>query len=252
MLKRRIIPVELLLDGRLVKTVGFDRYRDVGDPLKSSLVYSDQDADELFLLNIGRERRDPRETAAHLRAIAGKCFMPLAVGGGLRSVDDAALLFGVGADKVVVNSAAYDAPGLISAITDRWGSQSLVVSVDVLRRADGSYALRSDCGRKAEGVDPLAHMRSILDAGAGELLVNSIQNDGAMAGYDLDIVRLFRPVCRVPLIVCGGAGHYQHLKDAFDLGVNAVACGSLFNFGDNNPLRAKSFLKNYDVPLKKI
>jgi cyclase len=252
MLKRRIIPVELLLDGRLVKTVGFDRYRDVGDPLKSSLVYSDQDADELILLNIGRERRDPVETAAHLRAIAGKCFMPLAVGGGVRSVDDAALLFSAGADKVVVNSAAYDAPELISVITDRWGSQSLVVSVDVLRRADGSYVLRSDCGRKAEEVDPLVHMRSILDAGAGELLVNSIQNDGVMEGYDLDIVRLFRPLCRVPLIVCGGAGHYQHLKDAFDLGVNAVACGSLFNFGDNNPLRAKSFLKNYDVPLKRI
>jgi len=252
MLKRRIIPVQLLLNGRLVKTVGFDRYRDVGDPLKSALVYSDQDADELILLNIGREGRNSRETAAQLHAISGKCFMPLTVGGGVRSVDDAALLFTAGADKVVVNSAAYSDPGLISAITDRWGCQSLVVSIDVLRRADGSYELRSDCGRKSEGIDPLAHMLTMLDAGAGELLINSMQNDGVMAGYDLDIVRKLRQFCRVPLIVCGGAGHYQHLKDAFDLGVNAVACGSLFNFGDNNPLRAKSFLKNYDVPLKKI
>jgi len=252
MLKRRIIPIELLLDGRLVKTVGFDSCRDVGDPLKSSLVYSNQDADELILLNIGRERRDTRETVDYLRAIAGKCFMPLAVGGGVRSVDDAALLFAAGADKVIVNSAAYGDPGLISAITDRWGSQSLVVSMDVMQRADGAHLLFSDCGRKAEAINPLAHMLFALAAGAGELLVNSIQNDGVMTGYDLDIIRLLRPLCHVPLIICGGAGNYQHLKDAFDLGVNAVACGSLFNFGDNNPLRAKSFLKNYDVPLKRI
>lgn len=252
MLKRRIIPVELLLNGRLVKTLGFDTFRDVGDPLKSSQVYSDQDADELILLNIDRDRRDPRETVRHLRDIASKCFMPIAVGGGVRAIDDAALLFDAGADKVVVNSAAYSDSALLSGIADRWGSQALVISIDVARASDGGYVAKSECGTREEAADPVEHVRSMIDVGAGEILINSIDNDGAMGGYDLALIRLIRPICSLPLIVCGGAGHYLHLKEAFELGVNAVACGSLFNFGDNNPLRVKSFLKNYAVPLKQI
>ena len=252
MLKRRIIPVELLLKGRLVKTVAFGAFRDVGDPVKSSKIYSDQDADELVLLNIDREHRDPRETAHYLREIAGKCFMPIAVGGGVRTIGDAQLLFEAGADKVVVNTASYSDHVLLADIADRWGSQALVVSVDVSSSTAGKYVLKSDCGRKEEPMDLVEHVQAMVGIGAGEIFINSIDNDGAMNGYDLALVELLRSVCSVPMIVCGGAGHYLHLKDAFALGVNAVACGSLFNFGDNNPLRAKSFLKNYNVPLKRI
>lgn len=252
MLKRRIIPVELLRQGRLVKTVAFGAFRDVGDPLKSSQVYSDQDADELFLLNIDREHRDPCETARTLHDIAGKCFMPIAVGGGVRTIDDAKLLFEAGADKVVVNTAAYSDPALLAGIISRWGGQALVVSIDVSCLAEGRYVLKSECGRQAEAVGAVEHVQAMIGMGAGEILINSIDNDGAMNGYDLALIRLLRPVCSVPMIVCGGAGNYLHLKDAFELGVNAVACGSLFNFGDNNPLRAKAFLKNYNVPLKRI
>lgn len=252
MLKRRIIPVELLHRGRLVKTVAFGAFRDVGDPLKSSQVYSDQDADELILLNIDRERRDPRETAVILRDIVSKCFMPIAVGGGVRCIDGAALLFEAGADKVVVNTAAYRDSALLDGIISRWGGQALVVSIDVARVATGGYVAKSECGRTEEAVDLMQHVASVIDAGVGEVLINSIDNDGAMAGYDLALIDLIRPACPVPLIVCGGAGQYLHLKEAFERGANAVACGSLFNFGDNNPLRVKSFLKNYNVPLKQI
>lgn len=252
MLKRRIVPVELLLRGRLVKTVAFSAFRDVGDPLKSSQVYSDQDADELILLNIERECRDPRVTVTYLRDIVSKCFMPIAVGGGVRSIDDAALLFEAGADKVVVNTAAFSDPALLGGIVDRWGGQALVVSVDVSRSPSGHYVVKSDCGGTEESVGLLQHVAAMVGIGAGEILINSIDNDGVMGGYDLALIDLVRPECPVPLIVCGGAGHYLHLKEAFERGANAVACGSLFNFGDNNPLRVKSFLKNYNVPLKQI
>jgi cyclase len=252
MLKRRIIPVELLHRGRLVKTLAFGPFRDVGDPVKSSQIYSDQDADELILLNIDRERRDPSETARYLSNICDKCFMPIAVGGGVRTIGDAQLLFEAGADKVVVNTAAYADPALLTGISDRWGSQALVVSIDVSFTAAGNYVLQSDCGRVEEATGLIEHVQAMVGMGAGEILVNSIDNDGAMNGYDLALLGLVRTVCSVPMIICGGAGHYMHLKEAFELDANAVACGSLFNFGDNNPLRAKSFLKNYGVPLKKI
>ncbi len=252
MLKKRIIPVELLNQGRLVKTVSFNSYRDVGDPLKSSQVYSDQDADELILLNINRGHRDVRETADYLSRITGKCFMPVAAGGGITTIEDAKLLFDSGADKVVVNSAAYSNPQLLEAIAGRWGSQALVISIDIARDTGGSYTLKSDCGRRAENRDMIQHVKNMIKVGAGEILINSINNDGMMNGYDCTLISALRPVCSIPMIICGGAGGYPHLKEAFDLGVNAVACGSLFNFGDNNPLRAKSFLKNYNIPLKKV
>lgn len=252
MLKRRIIPVELLLDGRLVKSRCFDTMRDVGDPVKSSQVYSDQDADELIILNISRMHRGPAEMAAQLEAIAGTCFMPIAAGGGIASIDDAAALFAAGADKVVVNSAAYTSPELLSGIASRWGNQALVVSIDVARATPDGYALRSDCARRTEAAGLDAHIAAAIALGAGEIMINSIDNDGVMDGYDLTLLRRAREACKVPLIVCGGAGNYLHLKEAFELGADAVACGSLFNFGDNNPLRAKSFLKNYNIPLKKV
>lgn len=250
MLKRRIIPVELLLDGRLVKTVRFDTFRDVGDPLKSSQVYYNQDADELVLLNICRDGRSAADTAVPLRAISKTCFMPIAVGGGIGSTDAAALLFAAGADKVVVNSAAYDDPALLCAIADRYGSQALVVSVDV-RQTEYGPTLYSDCGRKRQAVSLAEHIARVTESGAGEVLLNSVDRDGVMEGYDLALLAEARAVCRIPLIVCGGAGHFLHLREALAAGADAVACGSLFNFGDNNPLRVKAFLKNYDIPLKR-
>lgn len=252
MLKRRIIPVELLAHGRLVKSVAFGAYRDVGDPVKSSKVYSDQDADELLILNVVRGPDAVSQLAAQLRRIARECFVPITAGGGIRSIEDATLLFEAGADKVSVCTAAFDNLPLLSQIATRYGSQALVVCVDVLHQADGSPGLMSDCGTQRQVIDLHTHLRRVADAGAGEVLIQSIDRDGAMAGYDLPLIQRVCSATVLPVIALGGAGQIVHLKDAFEQGAEAAACGSLFNFGDNNPLRAKALLKNYDVPLKKI
>jgi len=249
MLKKRIIPVELLRNGRLVKTVKFDEFRDVGDPVKSSQVYSDQDADELILLNI---TQNIIETAKFLEEITKKCFMPIAAGGGITTIKDAQILFKHGADKVIVNTAAYSDLPLLIAIIDRWGSQSLIVSIDVSQLPDMQYITKSECGKKNEKIDLIQHVKLMSDIGVGEIMINSIDNDGVMNGYDLILIKKILSICKTPLIVCGGAGSFTDLKEVFELGVSAAACGSLFNFGDNNPLRAKAFLKNYNIPLKKI
>jgi cyclase len=251
MLKRRIIPIELLDDGRLVKTVGFSTHRDVGDPVKSSQVYSDQDADELVLLNIAREHRDVEALVDVVARIARECFVPFTVGGGIRSLEDAARLFAAGADKVLVNSAAYAQPSLITEIGDRYGQQAVVVGIDARSEATG-FVVFSDCGRRQESVSLCDHVAIVVAAGAGEIMIQSIDRDGTMVGYDLSLLQTVISLSSVPVIVAGGAGDFMHLKQVFDAGADAAACGSLFNFGDNNPLRAKAFLKNYNIPLKRI
>lgn len=251
MLKRRIIPVQLLLNNRLVKTVGFGDWRDVGDPVKSSLVYSDQDADELMLLNIAREARSVDDLVGWVEKIAEVCFVPFTVGGGIRSVEDAARLIRAGADKVAINTAAYRNPGLLAEVAQRYGRQAVVLSVDVLRDGEG-WALRSDCGRQPEARALLDWLHEGVAQGAGEILLNSIDRDGCMSGYDVALLDKVSHAVDVPVIACGGAGSFVHLREGFEAGVEAVACGSLFNFGDNNPLRAKAFLKNYGIPLKRI
>jgi cyclase len=251
MLKRRIIPIELLSVDRLVKTVVFDRPRDVGDPVKSSKVYSDQDADELVLLSIDRESRSIHGLVDIVKRIAEHCFVPFTVGGGIAKIEEAELLFSAGADKVLINSRAYTDPILISSIAQRYGKQAVVVGIDV-RIDQGSYSLYSCGGRKIESVNLQEHIDSVVRAGAGELLVQSIDRDGVMEGYDINLLKQVIARSPIPVIAAGGAGHFLHLKEAFDVGADAAACGSLFNFGDNNPLRAKAFLKNHGIPLKWI
>lgn len=251
MLKRRIIPVELLHSGRLVKSVGFGDARDVGDPIKSSQVYSDQDADELVLIQIDRDCHSIECLVQTVKNVAEHCFVPLTVGGGISSMEDVERLFDVGADKVLLNSAAYSNLSLISEISNRFGRQALVISIDV-RCEDGNYVLYSNGGRSRQRIDLFEHIENIVNAGAGELMIQVIDRDGMMVGYDLDLFKRVVSRSNIPVIACSGAGNFIHLKEAFETGVDAVACGSLFNFGDNNPLRAKAFLKNYGIPLKKI
>ena len=251
MLKRRIIPIELLDQGRLVKSVNFDAPRDVGNPVKSSHVYSDQDADELVILNIERENRSIAALVEVVKPIAHECFVPLTVGGGIRCLDDAAQLFATGADKVLINSVAYSQPSLITEISEQYGRQAVVVGIDV-RYQDKQFLLFSDCGGQYEAVSLAVHVENVVESGAGEIMIQSIDRDGAMNGYDLQLLEEVIALSPVPVIAAGGAGDFIHLKQAFDTGVDAAACGSLFNFGDNNPIRAKAFLKNYNIPLKKI
>lgn len=254
MLKKRIIPVQLLLDGRLVKTKQFGAYRDVGDPVASSRVYNAQNADELVFLNINRSARGIDPLLTLLERVSEVTFMPLSLGGGVTSYDSAARLIRSGADKVVLNSAAYSDPQLITKIADAFGSQAVIVSIDArLDSTSGEYTVYSDCGRKAEAVTLDAHLEKVVAAGAGEIFINSIDRDGMMNGYDIPLLKKVASAVSIPVIGCGGAGHYNHLKDAFlETRVSALACGSLFNFTDSNPIRAKAFLTNYGIPFKVV
>jgi len=250
MLKRRIIPIELLDGGRLVKTASFTAPRDVGDPVKSSQVYSDQDADELVLLNISREHRNVEALVDVVARIARVCFVPFTVGGGIRCLDDAAQLFAAGADRILLNSAAYVQPSLITEISDRFGRQAVVVGIDV-RTDETGFVLFSDCGRKRETISLRDHVEVSINVGAAEIMAHSINRDGTMSGYDLTLIQAVIAMSTIPVIAAGGAGDFMHLKQAFDMGADGAACGSLFNFGDNNPLRAKAFLKNYNIPIRR-
>ena len=252
MLKRRIIPIQLLLGHRLVKTLRFGTHRDVGDPVASSKVYSAQNADELIFLNIDRDQRNIHALLRVISRVSEVCFMPLTLGGGIRSVGEAEQLIRGGADKIVLNTAPYRHPQLVTDIARIYGRQAVVASIDVRREGDG-YVLYSDCGRRREQAGLLEHLATLQDAGAGEILINAIDRDGVMAGYDLDLVRIVAERCSVPVIACGGAGTFEHLKDVFlETKASAAACGSLFNFGDNNPMRAKAFLANHGLSFKRI
>lgn len=254
MLKKRIIPIQLLLDGRLVKTVRFGAWRDVGDPVKSSGVYNSQYADELIFLNISREDRSIAALRSVIDEVSKVSFMPMAMGGGIRTAADAAELIRTGADKVVINSAAYRDRSIITATADRFGAQAVIVSVDA--RFDsgcGSYQLYSDCGRMCEAIPLAEHIARCIEAGAGEVMIQSIDRDGTMEGYDVELVRQAKAAASVPVIAAGGSGNYDHLKQVFlDTDVSAVACGSLFNFSDSNPIRAKAYLTNYGLSFKVV
>lgn len=252
MLKRRIIPLLLLLKGRLVKSIRFDHWRDVGDPVKSSAVYNAQSADELIFLNIARDQLAVQPLAELMQKISEECFMPLSVGGGIRSFEDAAYLIQHGADRVVINSVAYRDHELVSRIADRFGTQAVVVAIDA-KRAKDAYITLSSGATQVEGISLEEHIRVCEIAGAGEFLIQSVDQDGSMEGFDLPLLRLACSATRVPVIGCGGSGQYVHLKEAFlETEVSALACGSLFNFSDSNPLRAKAFLSNYGLPFKVV
>jgi imidazole glycerol-phosphate synthase subunit HisF len=253
MLKKRIIPVQLLLGERLVKTTGFNHWRDVGDPVASSRVYNSQYADELIFLNISRDSRSIAPLLQVIEKVSSVCFMPLSLGGGVNSLADATALIKQGADKVILNSAVYRDYSLISRIADTFGSQAAIVSIDVKRMDSGNFSLFSHCGRVEEKMGLPEHIEKVVAAGAGEIFVNSINNDGAMQGYDIALIREVVDLAKIPVIGCGGAGNFSHMKEAFlSSGASALACGSLFNFGDNNPIRAKAFLTNHGLPFKKV
>jgi imidazole glycerol-phosphate synthase subunit HisF len=255
MLKKRIIPLQLLYRSRLVKSVRFAEFRDVGDPVKSASVYNSQSADELIVLNVERDHPSIEPLLQVLGRIAETCFMPLTIGGGVRTMADAQRLFEEGADKVVVNSAAYGTPAVITEIARRYGSQAVVVGIDARYDDDaGTYVLYSDCGGRAHRSLTLSeHVGRVVGLGAGEILIQSIDHDGTMAGYDLRLTRQAAEASTVPVIAAGGAGNYEHLREAFvETEVSALACGSLFNFSDSHPMRAKAFLSNHGLAFKRV
>ncbi|APF33217.1 imidazole glycerol phosphate synthase subunit HisF [Microbacterium paludicola] len=230
-LARRVIPCLDVAAGRVVKGVNFENLRDMGDPVELARLYFEQGADELTFLDVTATVDGRATTYDVVRRTAEQVFIPLTVGGGVRSVDDVARLLSVGADKVGVNSAAIARPDLIGEIADRFGAQVLVLSLDV-KRAPGTesgFVVTTHGGRSATAIDALAWAREAIERGAGELLVNSIDADGTKDGFDLELISLMREASSVPVIASGGAGATEHFVPAIEAGADAVLAASVFH-----------------------
>ena len=252
MLKRRLIPVLLLKQGRMVKGRQFRDYRDTGDPVSAARIYNAQKADELALLDIDASHENRGTLIRIIERVSSECFMPFTVGGGVRSVEDVRKLLKAGADKVLINTAAAETPQFVAEAANVFGKQCIVVGVDAKREGD-RYRVYVHGARSATDLDLVEHIRCMEQMGAGEIFLNSIDHDGMMNGYDHDLLNLVVGTTTLPVIASGGAGNFQHLVDAFtQCGAHAVACASLFHFGDNNPIRARSFLKNEGIPVKNV
>ena len=244
----------LLKSGRMVKGRQFTAFRDTGDPVSAARIYNAQNADELIFLDI-------EATLAHnsfealertIINVAQECFMPLTVGGGINSIEKIRHLLLAGADKVAITTAALTTPDLINQSATLFGRQCIVVGADI-KKESNTYYLYSHCGRERHDIPLKTFIEDMHERGAGEFLINAIENDGMMQGYDIDLLKTVKQYTNRPVIAAGGAGTFMHLVDAFkEVPVDAVACASLFHFGDNNPIRARSYLLNQQIPMKLI
>ncbi|WP_207456784.1 imidazole glycerol phosphate synthase subunit HisF [Desertivibrio insolitus] len=230
----RVIPCLDVAAGRVVKGVNFQGLRDQGDPVELARRYYEQGADEVTFLDVTATVDDRATMYDVVTATAEQVFIPLTVGGGVRSTEDVARLLGSGADKIGVNSAAIARPALIDEIADRFGAQVCVLSLDV-KRASGTasgFVVTTHGGRTATGIDALDWAREAIERGAGELLVNSIDADGTRQGFDLELVGLMRELSTVPVIASGGAGAIEHFAPAIHAGADAVLAASVFHSGE--------------------
>jgi len=226
----RVIPCLLLQNGGLYKTVKFKQARYVGDPINAVRIFNEKEVDEMVFLDIDAPRRGGEPNFDLLADIASEAFMPFAYGGGVNSVSQARRLFDLGVEKVVLNSAAFSTPRLVSEISELAGASSVVVSIDVRRSWLGRYTVWSKAGTLNTGRDPAEFASEMERLGAGEIFLTAIDQDGTMSGYDLDLIRLVAGRVSVPVIACGGAGSFEHFAPALRCGASAVAAGSMFVF----------------------
>ncbi len=253
MLAKRIIPCLDVKDGRVVKGVQFVSLRDAGDPVEQAMVYDAQGADELVFLDITatHERRDIMLDV--VRAVADQVFIPFTVGGGLRTVDDMYAMLAAGADKVSINSAAVKQPELITQGATLFGSQCMVVAIDARQRGPGQWEVVVHGGRKPTGLDVVAWAKEVVDRGAGEILLTSMDRDGSQAGYDIPLLQAVSSAVPVPVIASGGAGTPQHFLDALTVGgADAALAASLFHFHQLSIPELKAYLLEAGLPIRPV
>jgi cyclase len=247
----RVIPCLDVANGRVVKGVNFVDLRDAGDPVEIAKAYDAAGADELCFLDITATHEARGTLLDIVSRTAEVCFMPLTVGGGVRTADDARALLLAGADKVGVNSAAVARPELVADIAARFGSQCVVASVDARQVAPGKWEVFTHGGRNATGVDAVAHALKLADLGAGELLVTSMDRDGTKDGYDLALIRTIADQVRVPVIASGGVGTLDHLVAGVTQGhASAVLAASIFHFGQFSMAEAHAALREAGIPTR--
>lgn len=251
MLKIRVIPCLDVKDGRVVKGVNFVSLRDAGDPVEQAALYDAAGADELCFLDITASHENRGTILDIARRTAERCFMPLTIGGGVRTVEDIRALLLAGADKVSVNTAAVNNPDFVTQAAQKFGAQCIVVAIDAKAVAPGKWEIFTHGGRTATGIDAVAFARDMAARGAGEILLTSMDRDGVKGGYDLGLTRAVADAVPIPVIASGGAGTLDHLVDGVREGhASAVLAASIFHFGQHSIMEAKAHMAAAGVPVR--
>jgi len=246
---KRIIPCLDVKDGRVVKGVNFVGLKDAGDPVEVAKRYNEEGADEITFLDITASHEE-RDTIVHIvEQVAREVFIPLTVGGGIRVLDDIYKLLAVGCDKVSVNSAAIKRPEFINEGAKRFGSQCIVVAIDVKRTGD-QYNVYLNGGRVDTGINALEWAKEVVDRGAGEILLTSMDADGTKAGFDLSITEQISRAVNVPVIASGGAGTMEHIREAFEHGADAALAASIFHYKEIDIMDLKRYLSENGIPVR--
>jgi imidazole glycerol-phosphate synthase subunit HisF len=253
MLKVRVIPCLDVKGGRVVKGVNFESLRDAGDPVEQAIIYDKAGADELCFLDITASHENRGTLLDVVHRTAEVCFMPLTVGGGVRSLEDIRALLLAGADKVSINTAAVIQPEFVKQAAEKFGSQCIVAAIDAKRVGERKYEIFTHGGRKSTGIDAVEHAQRLVGYGAGEVLLTSMDRDGVKSGYDLELTRAVSDAVEVPVIASGGVGNVQDLVDGVKSGhASAVLAASIFHFGEVSIAEAKAALKAAGVPVRPI
>lgn len=234
MLKIRVMPCLLLKDGKLVKTVNFLKPNYIGDPVNAVKIYNDKEVDEMVFLDISATRKARKPDFGKISQIASECFMPLTYGGGIRDVDDMKKIYTLGVEKIIICSYAVEKPEFITQAAKIFGSQSVVVAIDVKKNAWGKDEVQTYSGTRRVKIDPVGFAQKMEAMGAGEIFLNSIDRDGTFSGYDINLIKEVSKAVSLPLIACGGAGSVNDFSKAVKAGALAVAAGSMFVYFCNN------------------
>ena len=250
MLKKRIIPCLDVKNGRVVKGINFVDLKDAGDPVEQAKIYSDGGADEICFLDITASNENRDTIYEVVKQTSKKCFVPLTVGGGVRSVEDISKLLNCGADKVSINTAAVQDSNVVSESSKKFGSQCIVVAIDAKKNGN-KWDVYTHGGRNNSGLNALEFSKKMEDSGAGELLVTSMDRDGTQIGYDIDLMKKISSIVNIPLIASGGVGNLDHLAEGIKVGnASAVLAASIFHYGKHSVIEAKEYLNSKGIPVR--
>ena len=251
MLKIRIIPCLDVKNGRIVKGVNFKNLKDAGDPVLTAQVYDELGADEICFLDIAATLENRDVTLDLVRKTSEKCFIPITVGGGIRTIEDIRHLLLNGADKVSFNSAAIRDPDIISTAAKKFGSQCIVVAIDAKKTKNDKWEIFSHGGTKETGIEAISFAKDMQERGAGEILLTSMDKDGTKDGYDIELTKLISDSLNIPVIASGGAGKLEHFKSVLEKGkASAILAASIFHFGEISIKQVKSYLRSEGIPVR--
>ena len=251
MLKKRIIPCLDVKDGRVVKGINFLNLKDAGDPVEQAQLYDKGGADEICFLDITASSENRKILLDKVRETAQSCFVPLTVGGGVSSIDDIKNLLLAGADKVSINTAAVKNHNFIKESSIRFGSQCIVIAIDVKKVSNNKWEVFTHGGRNPTGIDVIKYVKIVESNGAGEILLTSMDRDGTKMGYDIELTKTVSNLVSMPVIASGGVGNLEHLSDGFKLGfASAVLAASIFHYGNYTISEAKKYLSDKNIPIR--